>query len=205
MIQKASPESIARAVILLKRGRPVSFATDTVYALSSPVSDQVSIARVFEIKRRPRNMALPILISSIDDIDRVAIDVPEIARILTRHFWPGALTLILNKTSLVSDIVTAGGNTVAVRMPNHPVAIELVKGVGIPLVGTSANIHGNSSPTTAEEVSTQIGSEVELIIDSGKTPGGIESTIVDLSSKKIKILRQGAIERKELEQFCRLE
>jgi L-threonylcarbamoyladenylate synthase len=204
-IQNASPEIISRAVKLLKSGSPVSFPTDTVFALGAAVDDEAAVARVYEIKQRPRNMALPILISSIEEIDAVAIHIPEAARALMRHFWPGALTLVLNKTDLVSDVVTAGGNTVAVRMANHPVAIEMVRRAGIPLVGTSANIHGKKSPVTAQEVVNQIGSEVELIIDSGQTPGGIESTIIDLSSKTVKILRQGAVKRSDLAQFCRIE
>ena len=149
-------------------------------------------------------MALPILLAKSNDVDLVALDVSDVAKTLMREFWPGALTLVFKKKPFVPDIVTAGSPTVAVRMAAHPLAIEIVKGVGVPLVGTSANIHGRPSPTTAQDVESQIGDKVELIIDAGKTPGGIESTILDMSGDKPRILRQGAVTRATLEKFCRI-
>ncbi len=204
-VQNASSEIIVRGISLLKSGNPVSFATDTVYAMGAPVNDDPCVAKVFEIKQRPLNMALPILLSSADEIRTVASEIPEVAEILMRRFWPGALTLVLKKTALVSDIVTAGGPTVAVRVADHPVAIEIVRRAGVPLVGTSANIHGQPSPVTARDVAAQIGDHVQLIIDSGRAPGGVESTIIDLSSNRIRILRQGAVSRAELEKYCKIE
>ena len=201
---KASPEIIQQGISLLKSGCPVSFPTDTVYALGAPVNDPFCVVKVYEIKQRPLSMALPILIAEPDDVELVALEVSEISRKLMREFWPGALTLIFKKTPFVHDMVTAGNPTVAVRIAAHPLAIEIIGGVGIPLVGTSANIHGKPSPTTAQDVASQIGDKVDLIIDAGKTPGGVESTIIDMSTDRPRILRQGAVARNMLEKFCRI-
>jgi L-threonylcarbamoyladenylate synthase len=203
-LQITSPEAINKAINLLKAGCPVSFPTDTVYALSAPVNDPRCIRKVFEIKQRPLSQALPILLAEPDDVSLIALDVSDTARTFMREFWPGALTLVFKKTHFVPDIVTAGGLTVAVRIAAHPLAIEIVRGVGVPLVGTSANIHGSPSPTTAQDVASQIGDKVELIIDAGKTSGGVESTIIDMSADKPRILRQGAVARNILEKFCRI-
>jgi L-threonylcarbamoyladenylate synthase len=204
-LQKATHQNIAVGVDLLKSGKPVSFPTDTVYALGAPITDIACVRKVFEIKRRPLHMALPILLSDPADIESVALQVPDIARELMQEFWPGALTLVLKKTAFVPDIVTAGGPTVAVRIAAHPLAIEIVKRVGVPMVGTSANIHGKPSPLTAQDVFDQIGDKIELILDAGKTPGGVESTILDLSTSKPRILRQGAVPRTAIERFCHLD
>jgi L-threonylcarbamoyladenylate synthase len=185
-------------------GRPVAFPTDTVYALGAPINKTACVREVFEIKQRPFNQALPILLAHSDEINLVAATISESAKILIREFWPGALTLVFLKTSFVPDLVTANSPTVAVRVSSHPHALEIVRGVGVPLVGTSANIHGKPSPTTAQAVESQIGKRIGLIIDAGKTPGGIESTIIDVSSDRPRILRQGAIPRTTLENFCHI-
>jgi L-threonylcarbamoyladenylate synthase len=201
-LQKADSESIRRAVDLLFSGHPISFPTDTVYTLSALVNHISCVQRIYEIKKRPINMALPILLGEARDVDLVALDVSDTARILMQEFWPGALTLVFKKKPFVPDIVTAGQATVAVRIAAHQVARDIGRAVGVPLVGTSANVHGKPSPTTAEEVEAQIGDKVEMIIDAGRTPGGIESTIIDMSTDKPKILRQGAVARATLEKFC---
>jgi L-threonylcarbamoyladenylate synthase len=200
----AAPEIIREGINLLKNWQPVSFPTDTVYALGAPVNDGACAKKVYEIKQRPFNQALPILLSDIRDIELVACDISDTARVLMKEFWPGALTLVFKKTPFVSDVVTGGKQTVAVRIAAHSLAIEIVRGVGIPLVGTSANVHGRPSPTTAQDVLSQLGNKVELIIDAGKTPGGVESTIIDMSTDKPVILRQGAVSRQALERFCRI-
>jgi len=203
-LRKATSESILQAISLLKSGHPVSFPTDTVYALGAPINNATCVRKVFEIKQRPLSMALPILLAEPYDVGLVALDVSDVARAMMQEFWPGALTLVFKKTSFVPDVVTAGSPTVAVRIAAHPIAIEIVRSVGIPLVGTSANIHCKPSPTTAQEVVSQIGDKVELIIDAGRTPGGVESTIIDMSTDRPRILRQGAIACATLEKFCRI-
>jgi len=189
---------------LLKEGRLVSFPTDTVYALGAPVNNVEAVSAVYAVKRRPLNMALPLLLAEPAELVKVAAHVSESASCLLRHFWPGALTLVFEKTDFVPDIVTAGSRTVAVRIAAHPIAIAMVKGVGVPLVGTSANIHGRPSPLTAAEVKAQLNGKIELIIDGGRTPGGVESTIVDVSGSRPRILRRGAVSRAELETICRI-
>ncbi|MCL2707190.1 MAG: L-threonylcarbamoyladenylate synthase [Dehalococcoidia bacterium] len=194
--------NLRRAVSLLVNGNPVAFPTDTVYALGAPVNYISCIQKIFDIKRRPMNMPLPILLGEARDIDLVACDISDAARNMMRDFWPGALTIVFRKKPFVPDIVTAGQPTVGVRIANHSTTIDIVKWVDVPLVGTSANIHGLPSPLTAQEVDHQIGDSVNLIIDGGKTPGGIESTIIDMSTDKPRILRHGAVPQEALEKYC---
>lgn len=203
-LRKATSKTILYGISLLKAGHPISFPTDTVYALGAPINDIACVKMVYEIKQRPLNMALPILLAEPGDVSLVALEVSDTARVLMQEFWPGALTLVFRKTPFVPDIVTAGSPTVAVRIAGSPLAIEIVRSVGVPIIGTSANIHGRPSPTTAKDVEAQIGDKVELIIDAGKTPGGIESTILDMSTDRPRILRQGAVARATLEKFCRI-
>ena len=148
-------------------------------------------------------MALPLLLADISQISEVAHPVPQIAWVLARSFLPGALTLVLHKSSSVPDIITAGGETVAVRVPNHPISMMLVEGVGTPIVGTSANLSGRPSALVADEVYSQFGDKIDLIIDGGRCPGGKESTIVDVTGETPVVLREGAISREEIEQVWR--
>ena len=203
-LRKATSKTIQQGISLLKSGHPVSFPTDTVYALGASINNVTCVKQIYEIKQRPLSIALPILLAEPGDVGLVALDVSDTARTLMREFWPGALTLIFKKTPFVPDIVTAGSSTVAVRIAAHPLAIEIVRGVGVPIVGTSANIHGRPSPTTAQDVASQIGDKIELIIDAGRTPGGVESTIIDMSTDRPRILRQGVVARAMLEKFCRI-
>ena len=204
LVQKPDSESLRKAVGLLVNGHPVSFPTDTVYAIGAPVNYLSCVQKVFEIKQRPLNHALPILMGETRDIEMVAQDISDTAWKLMEVFWPGALTLVFKKKPFVPDIVTGGQPTVAVRIAAHQVAIDIVKAVGIPIVGTSANLHGKPSPVTAQDVEAQIGDKLELIIDAGKTPGGVESTIIDMSTDRPRILRQGAVSRAALEKYLRI-
>jgi L-threonylcarbamoyladenylate synthase len=132
----------------------------------------------------------------------VAGEVPPLAWRLARRFLPGALTMVLPSSSSVPDIITAGSGTVAVRVPRHPVPVALIRGLGAPVVGTSANLSGRPSALTAPEVSAQFGERIDLIIDGGRCPGGRESTVVDLTGRTPVVLREGAISREELERVC---
>ena len=180
-----------------------NFPTDTVYSLGASISIGRAVEQVYRVKQRPRQRALPVLLADISQIGEVAKIVPRIARLLAEKFLPGALTLVLPKTESVPDIVTSGGDTVAIRIPAHPVPVALVRGVGTPIVGTSANLSGQPSALTYEEAHTQLGDRVDLIIDGGRCPGGTESTIVDLTGETPVILREGAISREELnDAYC---
>ena len=191
---------VERGISILKQGGLVAFPTDTVYGLGVWANSQQAVERVYSVKERPRNVALSLLLANISQIGEVAEPVPPIAWLLAHNFLPGALTIVLHKSNSVPDIITAGGITVAVRVPAHPIPVALAQGLGAPIVGTSANVSGKPSALTAEEVYSQFGSKIDLIIDGGRCPGGRESTIIDVTGEEPVILREGAISREELRQ-----
>ncbi|MBE9482909.1 MAG: threonylcarbamoyl-AMP synthase [Chloroflexi bacterium] len=191
---------VERGISILKQGGLVAFPTDTVYGLGVWANSQQAVERVYSVKERPRNIALPLLLANISQIGEVAEPVPPIAWLLAHNFLPGALTIVLHKSNSVPDIITAGGITVAVRVPAHPIPVALAQGLGAPIVGTSANVSGKPSALTADEVYSQFGNKIDLIIDGGRCPGGRESTIIDVTGEEPVILREGAISREELRQ-----
>jgi L-threonylcarbamoyladenylate synthase len=193
---------IERGVSILRQGGIVAFPTDTVYGLGVCISVHWAVERIYEVKERPLNMALPLLLADTSQIAGVAEQVPPLAWLLINNFLPGALTLVLRKSGSVPDIVTAGGTTVAVRIPAHPVPVALILGVGTPIVGTSANVSGRPSPLTADGVRSQFGDRIDFIVDGGRCPGGRESTVVDVTGETPVILREGAISVEELRQVC---
>ncbi len=195
-------QQVENGISILKQGGIVAFPTDTVYGLGASANNRQAVERVYKVKERPRNMALPLLLADTSQITNVAESVPPIAWLLIRSFLPGALTIVLHKSSSVPDIITAGGVTVAVRIPAHPVPVALAQGLGTPIVGTSANLSGRSSPLTADEVYAQFGDKVDLVIDGGKCLGGRESTVVDVTGKTPVVLREGAIPKEEIERVC---
>lgn len=192
---------LAQAIAVLKRGGIVAYPTDTVYGLGCNAFDTSAVERVFKAKERKPGMALPLLLADTGDISGVAQDVPSLAHELAKAFWPGGLTLVLKKRPNVPDIVTGGQATVAVRVPDHNVPVALATAMGAPLVGTSANLSGQPSPTTAAEVERQIGSAVDYVM-RGQCKLGIESTVVDMTGATPRILRQGAISRADIERVC---
>ena len=186
-------KQIKQAVAILKNGGLVSYPTDTVYGLGACMTDTKAVDRIFQVKGRPKGMALPVLLADVTQIKDIVISVPPIAQRLADEFFPGALTIILPKSDYMPDIITGGGRTVAFRIPDHPVPLALIRGLGKPIVGTSANLSGQPSALTAMEVQAQIGDKIDMVIDGGKCPGGIESTVIDLSGERPVIRRQGAI------------
>ena len=197
-LSKSLQAQIVRAITILKKGGVVAYPTDTVYGLGAAMSKLTAVERIFEIKGRPRGMALPLLVGDESQIGSITESVPASARKLAKTFFPGALTIILPKAKTVPDIITAGAPTIAFRVPNHPVPLALIKGLGEPIVGTSANLSGQPSALTIIDVQNQIGDKIDMIIDGSKCPGGIESTLVDLTTEKPLIRRQGAISIMEL-------
>ena len=182
----------------------MAFPTDTVYGLGAAANLPQAIEKIYQVKQRQHDKALPLLLEDISQISEVACRVSETAWLLARTFLPGALTLVLPKSDSVLDIISGGGQTVAVRVPAHAIPVALVNGLGTPIVGTSANISGHPSPLTADEVCTQFGDKIDLIIDGGRCPGGEESTVVDVTGEVPLILREGAIPRKALEEVCQV-
>lgn len=196
-------DQVEQGISILKQGGIVAFPTDTVYGLGADFNIHQAVKRVYTVKERPRNMALPLLLADTSQITEVAYPVPPIAWLLINNFLPGALTIVLPKSNSVPDIITGGGATVALRVPAHPVPVALAQGLGMPIVGTSANLSGRPSPLTADEVYSQFGNKIDLVIDGGRCPGGKESTIVDVTGETPVILREGAISREEIERVCR--
>jgi L-threonylcarbamoyladenylate synthase len=195
-------KQIEQAIDILKKGGLVAFPTDTVYGLGANCLDEAAIAKIYEAKKRPRHLALPLLLSHVSQMESVAQFVPDIAWRLAEHFLPGGLTLVLYKAPWLPSVLTSGGDKIAVRVPNHPVPITLIQGLGASLTGTSANITGSPSLLTAEEVHQQMGGRVDLVINGGKCPGGTESTVLDLTGRVPRILRQGLITQEEIERIC---
>ncbi len=195
-------QQVEEGISILKQGGLVAFPTDTVYGLGAWGNLREAVERIYQVKERPRSMPLPLLLADTSQINEVAYPVPQIAWLLARNFLPGALTLVLHKSKSVPDIITAGGITVAVRVPAHPIPVALAQGLGAPIVGTSANLSGKPSPLTADEVYLQFGDKIDFVIDGGRCLGGKESTIVDVTGEVPVILREGAISREELKRVC---
>ncbi len=203
MVQFISEQQIQLAIEVLRRGGIAAFPTDTVYGLGAAANMESAIEMIYQVKRRPRSLPFPLLLAEITQIAEVAESVPGLAWHLAERFLPGGLTLVLPKSPGISQLITAGGNTVAVRIPAHPIPRALCRGLGMPIIGTSANLSGQPNPVTASEVYNQLGERVDLIIDGGRCPGGIESTVVDVSGETPKILREGAVPRKVVEEAIR--
>ncbi len=187
------PADIAEAVDVLNHGCIVAFPTDTVYGVGADVRQPEAIAALYEVKGRPLNKAIPVLLARPEGLYSVAQEVPGSAWRLAEQFWPGALTLVVHCAPSLPPILTAGGSTVAVRVPDHPVVRALIEGLGAPLAATSANISGWPSPVTADDVLTQLGVRIALLLDGGPCAGGKPSTVVDVTVTPVRILRLGPI------------
>lgn len=199
-IDPASPEPsiIAEAIDVLRRGGLVAIPTETVYGLAAHALDPTAVSRIFQAKGRPNTNPVIVHVATIEQAKSLTQSWPESADQLVQAFWPGPLTIILPRNSPVPGAVTAGGPTVALRMPSHPVARSLLIESGMPLAAPSANRSQNLSPTRAEHVFKDLSGRIDLILDAGPTPGGIESTVIDLSSEP-RILRPGPISPKDIE------
>ncbi len=201
-IYTPTAENIARAAETIKQGGLVSFPTDTVYGLGANVYNAQAVANIFKAKERPLFDPLISHIADIDFLSEYAI-TDDRAIALAKHFWPGPLTFVLKRkdNNPAIDLACAGLNSIAVRMPNHPVALELIRQSGVPIVAPSANRFKTISPTTAQHVQDSLGDRVDMILDGGACRIGVETTIIDLTGKHIVILRAGGMAREELEAF----
>lgn len=193
------PAVIARAAELLRAGRLVAFPTETVYGLGANALDAAAVARIFEAKGRPSFNPLIVHAGSASEVFALARETNERAIALANAFWPGPLTLVLPKQPIVPDIVTAGLDSVAVRVPAHPVARALLAEAKIPIAAPSANLSTMLSPTQGRHVQGSLGERVDLILDAGPTPVGIESTVIDVSHAMPTLLRPGTITVPEIE------
>lgn len=187
---------IRRALSSLQAGGIIAFPTDTVYGVGSLAFDNAAIESIYTAKDRPIEKAIPILIGDLSDLEKVGMNIPDMALRFAARFWPGPLTCVVPKQPTLPLAVSAT-STVAVRIPNHPDALALLRAAG-PMAVTSANISGQPSPTTAQDVYAQLSGRIPLILDGGTTPGGIPSTLVDCTGEQPIILREGPIKLEEL-------
>lgn len=201
---RASAKQIETAINTLRSGGVVAIPTDTLYGLAACAFDETAVAKVFELKGRPAGMALPLLLADAGDAHKCAVDLPPAFERLAARFWPGALTLIARKSDAVPYAVTAGMDTVGLRAPDHPVARSVARLLGAPITGTSANRSGMPGLTTAQAVRDEFGDAIGFVLDGGDAPGGVASTVLDLSCDTPRILRQGAIGRDAIEAACGL-
>ncbi len=190
---------IAEAARLIRAGRLVAFPTETVYGLGANALDAEAVRRIFIAKARPATDPLIVHIADLADLDRLITARPPQLETLAAHFWPGPLTLVLPRSPLIPNEVTAGGPTVAIRMPAHPVALALIRAAHTPIAAPSANRFGHISPTRADDVLADLGGQIDLILDGGPTPVGVESTVLSLVDPIPTILRPGGVSREALQ------
>lgn len=199
MLLSISPEDIALAALLLKKGELVAFPTETVYGLGAPIFSPETIRKIFTVKGRPQDNPLIAHVGSVEEALTLVRDPPAVFFRLAEHFFPGPLTLVLSKQPHVSSIVSGGGETIALRMPSHLVARALIQAVGEPLVAPSANLSGKPSSTEASHVLDDFHGKIGAVIDGGPCPGGLESTVLSLVGKRPCLLRPGSITLEEIQ------
>jgi L-threonylcarbamoyladenylate synthase len=184
---------IREAANVIRKGGLVAFPTETVYGLGASALDETAVNKIFIAKGRPSDNPLIVHIADRKSLSGIVKNIPENALILMDKFWPGSLTIIMNKSSDIPAIITAGLDSVAVRMPAHPIALALIKESGLPIAAPSANISGRPSPTDASHVIEDLMGKVDIIIDGGSTSVGLESTVLDLTATPLSILRPGGV------------
>jgi L-threonylcarbamoyladenylate synthase len=198
-----SDSELNEAARLIRSGRLVAFPTETVYGLGANALDEAAVARIYEAKGRPATSPLIVHVASSEGAREITTEWPNLAECLAARFWPGPLTLVLPKCRAIPATVTAGLDTVGVRVPGHAVALELLKRANVPIAAPSANRFTELSPTTAAHVRMSLGDRIDMVLDGGPTEVGIESTVVSLAGQQPMVLRPGMIGLAELEQATR--
>lgn len=198
---RADHPVIAQCAAIIQRGGIVAIPTETVYGLAANALDAAAVARIFEAKERPAWDPLIVHVTNFEMVKRVAVDFPKRARAVAEHFWPGPLTILLKRLPQLPAAVTAGRDTVAVRMPAHAVAQALIEAADLPLAAPSANRFGHTSPTTAEHVLRDLDGRIDAVLDAGPTSIGVESTVLDALSTPPLLLRPGGITREQIERL----
>lgn len=192
---------INKAKIVLENNGLIALPTETVYGLAGNACSDIAIKKIFELKNRPFYNPLIVHIKAISSVFEVATEIPDNALLLAEKLWPGPLTLVLNKKAPISDLITAGKKTVAVRVPSHPIALDLLHKIDFPLTAPSANPFGSISPTSAKHVFNYFGNELEVILDGGDCEKGVESTIIGFENNSPILYRQGSITQEMIEQI----
>jgi L-threonylcarbamoyladenylate synthase len=193
-VRIASDADIQRAVELLRRGGVVAIPTDTVYGLAASLDHPLAIERIFSIKGRSGTKAIPILVSDLAVVERLAERLSPSARKLAERYWPGALTIVVDANEIVPEAIVRGGTTVGVRMPNNADALAIIAAAGGALAVTSANRSGGAEARSAEEVRIKLGGRVDFVVDGGPSPAGSPSTVVEATTEPVRVLRHGALE-----------
>jgi len=192
-------KSVKKAAFYLNKGEVVAMPTETVYGLAASIYNENALKKIFVIKERPYFNPLIVHIDSLQSLSKIAVNVPEVAYRLADKFWPGPLTMIFEKNKAISNYITGGKNTIAVRMPNHPLALELIKTVDVPLAAPSANPFGSISPTSAKHVEKYFKSTLEVILDGDSCVKGIESTIIGFKNNEVLVYRLGSLSLEMIE------
>ena len=187
-----------KAFAALDNGGVVVFPTDTLYGLGADVFSLPALQRIFAIKGRPAELALPVLVAGLDQVESVALPMSNRAQELAERFWPGPLTLVMRRSPELPDLVTGGADTVAVRMPAHRIPLALARRLGRPITGTSANLSGQPDLLDLDSIENQLGNLVDYITRSGPPPEGTGSTVVDITRNEPRLLREGAISLQEI-------
>ena len=187
-----------KAFAALDNGGVVVFPTDTLYGLGADVFSLPALQRIFAIKGRPAELALPVLVAGLDQVESVALMMSNQAQELAERFWPGPLTLVMRRSPQLPDLVTGGADTVAVRMPAHRIPLALARRLGRPITGTSANLSGQPDLLDLDSIENQLGNLVDYIIRSGPPPEGTGSTVVDITRSEPRLLREGSISLEEI-------
>jgi L-threonylcarbamoyladenylate synthase len=190
---------ILKAKQLLEKDALVAIPTETVYGLAGNINSETALKKIFDTKKRPFFNPLIVHIASIDQLETIAAEIPKKAQQLADAFWPGSLTLVLKKKAIIPDLITAGKDTVAVRVPNHPLTLRLLESLDFPLAAPSANPFGSISPTSAQHVADYFPNELEMVLDGGICSNGIESTIVGFENDEAILYRLGSISVEEIE------
>ena len=196
-------EALERAAAILRGGGLVAFPTETVYGLGANALDAAAVGRIFAAKERPSWDPVIVHIANEAALAGLVVELPDAARKLMAAFWPGPLTLLLPRTAAVPDVVTAGRALVGVRMPAHPVALEVIRRAGVPVAAPSANRFGHTSPTSAEHVLADLDGRIDAIVDAGPTDCGVESTVLDPCASPMAIYRPGAVTAAQIRKHCR--
>jgi L-threonylcarbamoyladenylate synthase len=199
--KRNADEKIKEAAEVIRRGGLVAFPTETVYGLGANALSAKAVRRIFEAKGRPIDNPIIVHIADKKQLERVARDVPPIAKKLMERFWPGPLTFVLKKKNLVPKEVTAGLETIAVRMPANEIALRLIKEAGVPIAAPSANLSGKPSPTTAKHVFDDLNGKIDCILDGGRTKIGVESTVLDVTTTPPTLLRPGGVGKEQIEEL----
>lgn len=198
VLPSTDEKTLEEAAGILRAGGLVVIPTDTVYGVAGNAYLPEAVERIYHVKERPKDKAIPLLLADSEQVQEVASDIPPEACRLMEAFWPGGLTIILPKSPRLPDVVSAGGATVALRTPDHPFVLALIRALGAPLAVTSANVSGHPPATTANEAVDELRGRVALIVDGGMCSGGVPSTVLDLTVSPPRVLREGAVSLGEI-------